>query len=92
MDKTLVKKPLITEKASMLGTLNQYVFLVADRATGPEVKKVVEAVYKVKVASVRTVNVPSKMKRLGRNLFKRPGYRKAIVTLQKGEKLDVLTA
>jgi large subunit ribosomal protein L23 len=91
-NKTLVKKPIITEKASNLSSFNQYVFLVEKTATGPEVKKAIEATYKVKVATVRTLNLPSKMKRIGRNLFERPGYRKAIVTLKKGEKLDLLTA
>lgn len=91
-DKTLIIKPLITEKASSLGAMNQYVFLVTAGATGPEVKKAVEATYKVKVATVRTINLPSKMKRIGRNLFERPGIRKALVTLKKGEKLDILTA
>lgn len=91
-DKTLVLKPIITEKASNLGALNQYVFLVKAGATGPEVKKAIETTYKVKVATVRTINLPSKMKRIGRNLFERAGQRKAVVTLKKGEKLDILTA
>ena len=91
-DKTLIKKPLITEKASSLVAYNQYVFLVESHATGPEVKKAVEATYKVKVATVRTINLPRKTKRIGRNLFERPQIRKAIVTLKKGEKLDLMTA
>lgn len=91
-DKTLVKRPLITEKSSNLASMNQYVFLVENRATGPEVKKAIEATYKVKVASVRTINVPSRVKRIGRTIGEKPAYRKAIVTLKKGEKLDILTA
>jgi large subunit ribosomal protein L23 len=91
-DKTLVKRPIITEKASNLGAINQYVFLVENNATGPEVKKAIEATYKVKVTAVRTINVPSRVKRVGRNIGEKPGYRKAIVTLKKGEKLDILTA
>lgn len=91
-DKTLIKKPLITEKASNMASFNQYVFLVTAKATAPEIKKAVEATYKVKVQAVRTINLPSKMKRIGRNLFERPMIRKAVVTLKKGEKLDLLTA
>jgi len=91
-DKTLVKRPLITEKSSNLASINQYVFLIEKGATGPEVKKAIEATYKVKVAAVRTINLPSKMKRIGRNLHEKAGVRKAIVTLKKGEKLDILTA
>ncbi len=91
-DKTLVKRPIITEKASNLGAINQYVFLVENHTTAPEVKKAIEATYKVKVQAVRTINVPSRVKRIGRNIGEKPGYRKAIVTLKKGEKLDILTA
>lgn len=91
MDKTLIKKPIITEKATQLASANQYVFLVAQGATAPEIKKAIEGMYKVTVRTVRTITVPSKTKRLGRNLFDRPAYRKAIVTLKKGDTLDVLT-
>jgi len=91
-DKTLILKPMITEKATALSQLNQYVFLVAKNATVPEVKKAIELIYKVKVAKVRSINIPSKTKRIGRTIGVKSGYRKAIVTLKKGEKLDVLTA
>ena len=91
-DKTLIKHPHITEKASLLAENNQYVFVVAGNATGPEVKKAIVKTYKVKVAAVRMINAKPKEKRLGRSIGIKPGFRKAIVTLQKGEKLDVLTA
>lgn len=76
----------------MLAENNQYVFVVTNNATAPEVKKAVAATYKVKVAAVRMINAKPKEKRFGRTMGVKPGYRKAIVTLQKGEKLDVLTA
>ena len=91
-DKTLIKHPHITEKASMLAENNQYVFVVAKEATAPEVKKAITAIYKVKVDGVRMINAKSKEKRYGRAMGTKPGYRKAIVTLKKGEKLDILTA
>ncbi len=90
MDKNIVIKPIITEKATMLGAQNKYVFLVADDAASPEVKKVIEAIYKVKVARVQAINTKSKKRRLGATLGIQPGYRKAIVTLQPGQKLDIL--
>ncbi len=90
--KALILKPLITEKASALAAFNQYVFLVTAKAAAPEIKKAVESIYKVKVVAVRSINVPSKVKRMGRSMGEKPGYRKAIVTIKKGEKLDVLTA
>ena len=90
MNKSIVIKPIITEKATMLGKENKYVFLVTDGAASPEVKKVIEATYKVKVARVQAINTKSKKRRLGATLGIQPGYRKAIVTLKKGEKLDIL--
>ena len=90
MDKFLVKKPLITEKATRNSVFNQYIFLVADKATSPEIKKVIQAVYKVHVTRINIINVKSKKRRLGRSLGTKPGYKKAIVTLKAGEKLDIL--
>lgn len=90
LNKFLVKNPLITEKATRLGAMNQYVFLVATEATSPEIKKIIEAVYKVKVARVQVINVKPKARRLGRTMGQKPGYKKAIVTLKEGQKLDIL--
>ncbi len=91
-DKTLIRHPHITEKSSMLAENGQYVFVVDGAATAPEVKKAIVATYKVKVASVHMINTKSKEKRMGRSIGIKPGFRKAIVTLKKGEKLDILTA
>ncbi len=92
MDKLLVKNPIITEKATALGVFNQYVFLVANEATAPEVKKVIEAVYKVKVTAVRMINTAPKPRRVGRSLSTKPGYRKAIVTIKEGQKIEIMSA
>jgi large subunit ribosomal protein L23 len=91
-NKTLVKYPHLTEKASILSENNQYVFVVAKEATASEVKKVITETYKVKVDGVRMINTKSKLKRIGRGMGVKPGIRKAIVTLKKGEKIDILTA
>lgn len=90
INKSLVKKPIITEKVTMLSHLGKYSFLVDSSANKSEVKKVVEAVYKVKVNDVNILNVKPKKRRLGRTLGVKPGYKKAIVTLQSGQKLDIL--
>ncbi len=90
MDKSLVIKPLITEKATLLGAQNKYLFLVKDKATASEIKKIVAAEYKVKIDRVQCINTKSKKRRLGRNFGVIPGYRKAIVTLKKGEKMEIL--
>lgn len=90
MDKSLVIKPLITEKATLLSTQNKYLFLVKNEATASEIKKIVALEYKVKIDRVQCINTRPKKRRLGRSFGTIPGYRKAIVTLKKGEKLDVL--
>ncbi len=90
MNKFLVKKPIVTEKAVRLGQDNKYVFLVENEASATEVKKVVEANYKVKVIGTNVINAKGKEKRWGMNLNMKPGYKKVIVTLQKGQKLDIL--
>lgn len=90
LNKFLVKHPIITEKATRMGALGQYMFLVASEATSPEIKKIIETSYKVKVARVQVLNVKPKPRRLGRNIGMKPGYKKAIVTLKEGQKLDIL--
>lgn len=92
MNKLLVKNALITEKATALSVFNQYVFLVAKEATAPEIKKVIEAIYKVSVTAVRIINTSPKPRRMGRNLTEKAGFKKAIVTVKEGQKIDLTTA
>lgn len=82
--------PLITEKATRLGARGEYVFLVDDAATKPEVRKSVEKTYKVTVVKVNIVNAKPKVRRLGRSIGTKPGYKKAIVRLAAGQKLDII--
>jgi len=70
--------------------LGKYVFLVEDGAAKPEIKKAVEGIYKVNVENVHVINTRPKPRRSGRYTGMKPGYRKAIVTLKKGQKLDIL--
>ena len=90
LNKFLVKNPLITEKATDLSPLGKYVFLVDKKANKSEVKKAIEAIYKVKVKDVNTINLKPKTRRLGKTLGVKPGYKKAVVTLAAGQKLDIL--
>lgn len=89
-NKFLIKNPVVTEKAVRLGGEGKYIFLVDKKASAPEVKKAVEANYKVKVAKTNVINIPGKQTRLGQRLSQKSGYKKVIVTLQKGQKLDIL--
>ncbi len=90
MNKYLIKNPIISERATQMSSLGKYVFLVAKEATKPEVKKAVEGIYKVDVEKVHVINTRPKPKKSGRYVGEKPGYRKAIVTLKEGQKLDIL--
>lgn len=85
-----LNKPLVTEKSSNLLNQNKYVFKVTDRANKIEIKKVIQDMYGVKVISVNIVNIPRKKRRFGRNEGFKPGYKKAIITLAAGEKIEEL--
>jgi large subunit ribosomal protein L23 len=85
-----IKKPWVTEKSGMLNVIGQYVFMVDSAAAKPEIKKAIKEIYKVDVVSVNVVNRPPKRKRSRRGLKRAQGeYRKAIVTLKKGQKIDL---
>jgi large subunit ribosomal protein L23 len=84
----VIRGPLITEKSTGLkDTYRTLCFKVAREATKTEVRKAVEQLLGVKVASVRTANIRGKVKRYGRFEGKRPDWKKAFVTLREGEKM-----
>ena len=85
----LIKKPWITERATDLTKMGKYVFLVRNDATKPEVKKAIKELYKVDSTSVNIVNRPDKKKRMGQTMGRQAGFKKAIVTLKKGQKIDL---
>lgn len=90
LNRNLLKHPIITEKSTDLGKLGKYVFLVDGKASASAAKKIVENIYNVKVVKTNVLNVKSKQRRMGRSKGVKPGYKKIIMTLQKGQKLDVL--
>ena len=82
--------PLLTEKSTRLREAhNQVAFMVSPRANKSEIKKAVEEALKVKVQSVNIINVPGKIKRLGRFEGRRASWKKGIVTLKPDQKLDI---
>lgn len=85
----LIKKPWVTEKSTDLGKAGKYVFIVKPRATKPEIKKTIKEIYKVDTVSVNIVNRHPKHKRLGNLKGQQSGYKKAIVTLKTGQKIDL---
>jgi len=82
-------KPLVTEKASVMGTLNKYFFEVAKEANKIEVAKAVYDVYGVKPEKVNIVRMRGKVVRRGRITGKRKDWKKAVVTLKKGDSIKV---
>jgi large subunit ribosomal protein L23 len=86
---SIIKKPHVTEKTSLGSDTTNTVAIVVDRdANKIEIKQAVESLFKVKVDDVRTVNVAGKVKRVGKNFGKRSNWKKAYVTLQKGQTID----
>lgn len=88
----IVLSPHISEKATIAAEKNQYVFQVADFATKPEVKDAIEFLFNTKVKLVRIVNVRTKQKLFRGIEGKRKGWKKAYVTLQSDQKLDIVEA
>lgn len=89
-DRFLIKRPIITEKVTRDVVLRKYAFLVERRATKPEIAKALRAIYKVDPVAVRIVNTRPKTRRLGNSVGVKAGYKKALVTLKEGQKLDIL--
>lgn len=87
---SILKKPHVTEKATDLTAKNQYVFEVFENSNKNQVKKAVEDVYGVDVDDVRIINIAGKRRRLGRIQGFRQGYKKAIVSIKEGQKIEVL--
>lgn len=88
----ILRRPIITEKTSFQsGKLNQFVFEVDRKATKAQIKEAVETLFNVTVLRVNVTNAPAKKsrRRNRRLLVRRPGYKKAIVTLKPGDTIDV---
>ena len=85
----IIKRPLITEKSTKLVENGKYTFEVMQGVNKVEVKKAIEEVFKVNVVKVNIINVRKKERRVGKYDGFRPAVRKAVVTLQQGQTLDV---
>lgn len=86
----VIKGPIITEKLDAAReSLRQYAFIVDLRASKHDVENAVRSLFKVNVEAVRTSIVRGKMKRVGRSMGQRSNYKKAIVTLREGDKIEL---
>ncbi len=81
-------RPVVTEKSTRLAQQNQYVFVVAPDANKIQVAEAVREVFKVKVLSVRTINSAGKRKRRGAHWVRRAAFKRAIITVAKGQQID----
>ncbi len=84
----IIIRPVVTEKSSSLMEMNKYTFEVHPKANKIEIRKAVEVVFKVKVKSVHTMKVHSKPKRMGAFLGRTRSWKKAIITLAEGERIQ----
>ncbi len=84
-------EPRVSEKAGLGVKLNKYVFMVKPKSNKVEIKKAVEMKYQVKVVQVNVINMQGKAKQLGRFPGRTKNFRKAIVTLKKGDSIKGLT-
>jgi len=84
----VLRRPLITEKSTVLQAQNKYAFEIAAKANKPMIKQAVEKAFKVKVTGVNVITMRGKTKRVGRRQVQTNPWKKAIVTLQPGDKIE----
>jgi large subunit ribosomal protein L23 len=87
----VIVSPAITEKSTMASEQNQVVFNVAKKATKPEIKAAIEALFSVKVTAVNTLIRKGKVKRFRGTIGRQSDVKKAVVTLADGQSIDVAT-
>ena len=84
----VLRRPIITEKNTALQEQNKYAFEVAEKANKHQIKQAVEKAFKVKVVGVNVLTVPGKTRRVGRRQVKTSPWKKAVVTLEAGQKIE----
>ncbi len=84
----VLRKPIVTEKSTMLQEQNKYVFAVATDANKAQIKQAVEKAFDVTVKAVNVMSVHGKMRRIGRHAGHQSDWKKAVVTLLPGQKIE----
>jgi large subunit ribosomal protein L23 len=85
----ILRRPLITEKYTALQAYGKYAFEVAEEANKPQIKQAVEKAFKVKVTAVNVMTMPGNRRRLGMRQLPARSWKKAVVTLQPGDKIEL---
>ena len=86
-----IKSPVITEKATGLSEQNKVIFKVHENASKKSIKKNIEKIFKVKVIKINTINKKSKIKMVRGKIGIKKGFKKAVITLKKGQSIDLAT-
>ena len=86
---TIIKYPIITDKANRLSETNRYSFVVNPFSKKPDIRAAIEHLFDVKVLKVNTCRLPRKKKRVGKHFGWKPQYKKAIVTLAKDNVINL---
>lgn len=89
--RVVVRRPILTEK-SMRGTeTGKYTFEVSPEANKPAIREAVQRLFNVRVMKVNTIKIPGRLRRRGQHYIRTTGYKKAVVTLAPGQKIDLET-
>jgi large subunit ribosomal protein L23 len=89
IDTEIIKKPLLSDKTVGLINNNQYSFLVTRNSNKPQIKAAIEKLFNVKIKKVNTVTQPIKQRRVGKFIGNKTRYKKAIVTLEPNQKIQL---
>ncbi len=84
----VLRRPVISEKATLLQEANKYAFEVAKETNKAQIKQAVELAFKVKVSKVNVITIPGKTKRMGRREVTSSPWKKAVITLEPGDKIS----
>lgn len=84
----VLRRPVVTEKSTLLQGQHKYVFEVATAANKTQIKEAVETAFKVKVRAVNVSKVRGKLRRMGRTRGRTPDWKKAVVTLREGDQIE----
>ena len=88
---SIIRKPILTEKSTNLNQFNQYCFVVTKTCKANEIKQAIEKIFKVNVVKVNIINKKSRIKLTRGRKVKVSGFKKAIITLKKGQNIDLTT-
>ena len=87
----IIVSPNITEKSTSMSNFNKVVFKVDKGANKESIKKSIEKIFKVNVIKINTINIKGKTKLVRNKKAYKPGYKKAVITLKKGQSIDLAT-